>query len=262
MPGEMGIAHDAESFTGRGQFFPPGSILTGIEQAEILEDPRGFASWRLVCADASAMYLPEDFEETNPERISALIDSHPLGMLVTAPDGIPFVSHLPFLHERGAGAKGKLIGHMARANPQWRHFSSGAEALAVFQGPHAYVSPSWYASPGVPTWNYAVVHVRGRPAIVEGEAELEGLLERLTRIHESARPNPWKPNLAGERRAKLLGAIVGFEIEITSALAKFKLSQNRPPEDRRRVASELRRSGSQIDAAVGELMSEATDRAV
>ncbi len=206
------------------------------------------------------MYLPEYFEETNPERISALIEGHPLGMLVTAPDGIPFASHLPFFLEGGAGPKGKLIGHLARANPQWRHFSSGAEVLAVFRGPHAYVSPSWYASPGVPTWNYAVVHVRGRPAIIEGEAGLEGLLERLTRVHESSLQHPWKAEFSGERRAKLLGAIVGFEIEITSVLAKFKLSQNRPPEDRLRVARELGQSGNPTDAAVGKLMSEAMDR--
>ena len=206
------------------------------------------------------MYLPEYFEETNPERISALIEGHPLGTLVTALNGIPFASHLPFLHERGAGSQGRLVGHMARANPQWRHFSSGAEVLAVFQGPHAYVSPSWYASPGVPTWNYAVVHVRGRPAIIEGEAELEGLLERLTHVHESSRPNPWKAELSGGRRAKLLGAIVGFEIEITSMQAKFKLSQNRPPEDRRRVAQELRQSGKPTDAAVGEWMAGVVDR--
>ena len=203
------------------------------------------------------MYLPEYFEETSPERISALIERYPLGTLITAPDGIPYASHLPFLLEGGAGPEGKLIGHMARANPQWRHFSSGAEVLAVFRGPHAYVSPSWYASPGVPTWNYAVVHVRGRPAIIEGEAELAGLLERLTRVHESLEPNPWKPSLAGERRARLLGAIVGFAIEITSVQAKFKLSQNRPPEDRRRVARALRESGSQADVLVGELMAEA-----
>lgn len=203
------------------------------------------------------MYIPEHFKETNPERISALVTGHPFGMLVTAPEGVPFVSHLPFLFERSAGSQGKLLGHMARANPQWQHFSSDSEVLAVFQGPHAYVSPSWYSSPGVPTWNYAVVHLRGRPRLIEDESELEALLEQLTHAHESHIPNPWKPNLTGERRTKLLDMIVGFEIEITDIQGKFKLSQNRPLEDQQRVIEALSQSSNQTEAAVSKLMSRA-----
>jgi len=201
------------------------------------------------------MYVPEHFKEANPERISALIEGHPLGMLVTAPEGLPFASHLPFIFERPADSQGKLLGHMARANPQWQHFSTDSEVLAVFQGPHAYVSPSWYSSPGVPTWNYAVVHLRGTPRLIERESELEALVERLTHVYESRMPNPWKPNLAGERRTKLLNMIVGFEIEITDIQGKFKLSQNRPPEDRRSVVEKLSRSDNQTEAAIAKLMS-------
>jgi len=201
------------------------------------------------------MYIPEHFKETNPARISALIESHPFGMLVTAPEGVPFVSHLPFIFERPAGTQGKLRGHMARANPQWQHFSIGSEVLAVFQGPHAYVSPSWYSSPGVPTWNYAVVHLRGKPRLIESESELEALVERLTHVYESHMPSPWKPNLAGERRAKLLNMIVGFEIEVTDIQAKFKLSQNRPLEDQQSVVEKLGQSSNQTEVAVAKLMS-------
>jgi len=201
------------------------------------------------------MYVPDHFKETNPERISSLIDGYPFGMLVTVPEGVPFVSHLPFLFEHSAGSHGKLLGHMARANPQWQHLAAGSEVLAVFQGPHAYVSPSWYSSPGVPTWNYAVVHVRGKPLLIETEPELEALVDKLTHVHESHQPNPWKPNLAGERRSRLLKMIVGFEIEITNIEGKFKLSQNRPLEDQQRVVKELSQSNSQIEAAVSELMS-------
>jgi len=201
------------------------------------------------------MYIPKHFKETNSERISALIESNSFGMLVTAPDGAPFVSHLPFIFDPAASSKGKLLCHMARANPQWRHFSNDAEVLAVFQGPHAYVSPSWYSSPGVPTWNYAVVHLRGKPRLIESEPELEALVERLTHVYESHMPSPWKPNLAGERRTKILNLIVGFEIEITDIQAKFKLSQNRPPEDQLSVIEKLGQSSNQIDAAVAELMS-------
>lgn len=203
------------------------------------------------------MYIPEHFNETDPARISALIEGHRFGMLVTAPEGVPFVSHLPFLFEHSAGSQGKLLGHMARANPQWQHFSTGREVLAVFQGPHAYVSPSWYLSAGVPTWNYAVAHLRGKPLLIEGESELEALLEQLTHVHESHMPNPWKPDLTGERRSKLLNMIVGFEIEVTHIQGKFKLSQNRPLEDQQHVVEELSQSNRQADIAVAKLMSEA-----
>ena len=204
------------------------------------------------------MYSPEHFKETNPERISALIKGNPLGMLITAPDGEPFVSHLPFILESSAGSQGKLLGHMTRANPQWQHFVEGSKVLVVFQGPHAYVSPSWYLSPGVPTWNYAVVHLRGIPRLLEGESELEALVEQITHVHESNLPNPWKPNLTDERRSKLLNMIVGFEIEITHIQGKFKLSRNRPPEDQRSVVDKLSQSNNQTEAAVAKLMSGAS----
>lgn len=201
------------------------------------------------------MYVPAHFMEDNPERISALIRENAFGMLVTAPEGRPFVSHLPFLFECAPGTQGTLRGHMARANPHWQHLISGAEVLVVFQGPHAYVSPSWYGSPGVPTWNYAVAHLRGKPRLIEKESELEALLERQTHAYEQSMPRPWKPDLVGERRSKLLGMIVGFEIEISDIQAKFKLSQNRPAEDRSRVIAELNCSTNQTEVAVAKLMS-------
>ncbi|MFZ3088897.1 MAG: FMN-binding negative transcriptional regulator [Methylotenera sp.] len=202
------------------------------------------------------MYIPEHFKETNPERISSLIEGNSFGMLVTAPNGVPFVSHLPFIFDHAVGPKGKLLCHMARANPQWQHFSSCGEVLAVFQGPHAYVSPSWYSSPGVPTWNYAVVHLRGKPRLIENDSELEALVEQITHVYEDNMPTPWKPNLSGERRTRLLNMIVGFEIEITDIQAKFKLSQNRPIEDQQSVIEKLGQSSNQNEVAVAKLMSE------
>lgn len=205
------------------------------------------------------MYIPEHYKETNPERVAKLIKSYPFGALVTAPDGLPFISHLPLLFESAVGAHGKLLGHMARANPQWQHFTAGSEVLAVFQGPHAYVSPSWYSSPGVPTWNYTVVHLYGKPRLIESEAELEDLITQLTNIYESYLPNPWKPNLAGERRTKLLSMIVGFEIEITDVQGKFKLSQNRSTADQQRVIEELSQSSKPLDVSVAKLMAGGND---
>ena len=202
------------------------------------------------------MYIPEYFKETNPERISALIKDNSFGTLITVPNGgVPFVSYLPFLYESPADSNGKLLGHMARKNPQWQHFSSGSEVLAIFQGPHAYISPSWYSSPGVPTWNYAVVHLCGKARLIEDKSKLETLLEQLTQVHESQMPNPWEPKFTGERSSKLLDMIVGFEIEITDIQGKFKLSQNRSLEDRQRIIEELNQSSKQSETAVAKLMS-------
>ncbi|MEQ1592868.1 MAG: FMN-binding negative transcriptional regulator [Thiobacillaceae bacterium] len=201
------------------------------------------------------MYLPEHFKEDNPERIAALVRDNAFGMLVSAPQGQPYVSHLPFLFEPLSGTHGKLLGHMARANPHWEILASGVEVLVVFNGPHAYVSPSWYTSPGVPTWNYAVVHLRGKPRLIEIETALEALLERQTQVYEQHQLVPWKPDLAGERRTKLLGMIVGFEIEVTDIQAKFKLSQNRSEEDRLRVIAELENSTNSLEVSVAKLMS-------
>jgi len=203
------------------------------------------------------MYIPEQFKETNPERISALIENNSFGMLITAPEGVPFVTHLPFLFKQSVGSKGRLLGHMAKANPQWQHFASGAEVLVVFQGPHAYVSPSLHLSSGVPTWNYAVAHLRGKPRIFDDESELIVLLKQLSHVHESLMPNPYELNLSSERYAKLFNFIVGFEIKITDIQAKFILSQNRPIVEQLRVIDDFSQSGDQIEAAVAILMLEA-----
>ena len=200
------------------------------------------------------MYIPEHFKETDVERLAALIERYSFGTLITAPGGVPFASHLPFLYEKSAGRFGKLIGHMARANPQWRHLTAADEVLAVFQGPHAYVSPSWYGTPGVPTWNYAVAHLYGRPRLVEDEAGIGTIVRRLTQVHESRFPIPWEPDLTGERGSKLLNMIVGFEIEVTDLQGKFKLGQNRPVEVQRRVSQQLSRSPDPLDVEVAKLM--------
>jgi len=205
------------------------------------------------------MYVPAQFKETNSERVAALIENYPFAMLVTAPDGVPFVSHLPFMFAPSPTSKGKLLGHMARANPQWQHFAMCSEVLVVFQGPHAYVSPSWYSSPGVPTWNYAVAHVRGRTRLIEDEGELGALVEQLTQVHESRRSSPWEPDFAGDKRSKLLSKIVGFEIRITKIQGKFKLSQNRPLEDQQQVVKELGQSNNQTETAVAKLMSDSAN---
>jgi transcriptional regulator len=143
---------------------------------------------------------------------------------------------------------------MARANPQWQGFGEAQPVLAIFHGPHAYVSPSWYRATGVPTWNYAVVHVYGRARPIEDQATLRSLIERLTALHEARNPSPWRNDLPDDRYHDLLGKIVGFEIDIERMEAKFKLSQNRSDADRQGVIAGLRGTGRSSDAVLAELM--------
>ena len=200
------------------------------------------------------MYLPQHFREENPEKLQTLLREYSFATLVSWHDGLPFASHLPLLFEKDSAGNGKLLGHMARANPQWLSFENKQPVLAIFHGPHAYVSPSWYATPGVPTWNYAVVHVYGKPRLIEEKENLWQLIVRLTDIYEAAQPQPWKPDMPEDRRAKLLEMIVGFEIEIEQIQGKFKLSQNRSLEDQSRVIEQLRQGGSFDSSPLANLM--------
>jgi len=193
------------------------------------------------------MYIPKHFNEDDPEKLAAFIDEHAFGVLVTVSEGRPFASHLPFLYEREANA---LLGHMARANPQWRHFSNGADVMVLFQGPHAYISPSWYLAPGVPTWNYAVAHVYGSAQALDAPSRIKAIVERLTQKYERNNQPPWAPAYD----QGLLQAIVGIEIRIKEVQGKFKLGQNRSAADRAAVVSKLQATGSESDAALTRLM--------
>src|SRR5205823_11382641 len=169
-------------------------------------------------------------------------------------DGL-VASHLPILLNGDAGPYGHLLGHMARANPQWK--SVLGEALVIFSGPHAYVSPAWYEQGGtVPTWNYVAVHAYGTFHVVEDRAQLLDILRRTVTAYESPRPEPWTFDESEPHVETMLRAIVGFRIEITRLEGKWKLSQNHSEERRRRVVRAL---GSQPDydsQAVAALMME------
>jgi transcriptional regulator len=184
------------------------------------------------------VYLPEHFEEHRVEALHGVIAEHPLGTLVTLQGGAIVADHIPFLLDTAEGEHGRLIGHVARNNPVWHALDSNVEALVVFQASDAYISPSWYASKSVthevvPTWNYAVVHVSGPLRIHEGEKWLRGVVGRLTSTMERGRHGPWK--MADAPREYIddqLGRIVGIEMPIARITGKFKMSQNRPLEDR------------------------------
>lgn len=209
------------------------------------------------------MYTPENFTEDDPDRISELLAGYGFGLVVTVDaEGSPFASHLPLLHDPGSGRWGTILGHMARANPQWGQFSPGRDVLAVFSGPHAYVSPSWYGThPAVPTWNYAAVHVYGRPRIIDDPAGVRAVVQRLVERYESDLETPWRMDLPRRYETSMLRAIVAFEIEISRLEGTFKLSQNRDEADRRNVAARLDERGFDDAKAVARLMRRRDDSA-
>ncbi|MGH7266366.1 MAG: FMN-binding negative transcriptional regulator, partial [Candidatus Rokuibacteriota bacterium] len=187
------------------------------------------------------MYVPRHFDASDPGRCHALIRAEPFGTLVAVDEaGAPFATHVPFLLDADRGPLGTLLGHVARANPQWRLFSS-RPVLALFQGPHAYVSPAWYeAHPSVPTWNYVAVHAYGVPALVDDSARVKAMLGRLVEVNEAGRPDPWRFDaLADDYVGGMLRGIVAFEIPLDRLEGKAKLSQNRGAGDRSRVRAAL-----------------------
>lgn len=204
------------------------------------------------------MYIPKHFSQDDIPTLQALMDANSFAILVTQHDGSPFASHLPFLVEKERGTYGTLVAHMALGNPQWRDFSDGREALVIFQGPHSYVSPSWYdAILSVPTWNYAVVHAYGTPRILEDVAEYRAILKTLIEKHEMQYEKPWSiEQLTDEYVHRMMRGTVAFEIEVTRLEGKFKLSQNRPVGDRTRVVEQLEQQGDELSVGVGELMRE------
>jgi transcriptional regulator len=162
---------------------------------------------------------------------------------------------MPVLHHAEGGTHGTLITHMARANPQWRHFADGREVMVIFHGPHAYISPNWYETrPMVPTWNYATVHAYGVPRVIEDKAALRTMLRELVDTFEVGQPQPYGDALTDDYIDQLSPGIVGLEIPITRLEAKFKLSQNRTPADQVGVIAALEKSVDQTERELAEMM--------
>ena len=201
------------------------------------------------------MYIPSHFEIDERAEIHALIRSYSFATLTTTDaNGTPFATHLPFLLDTERGEAGTLRAHMARANPQWRHFRAGQQALVVFQGPHAYISPSWYETqPAVPTWNYTAVHVYGEPRLLDSE-DLKGLLYATVALYEGVGAEGWKFEMEPDYVVQMMRGIVGFEIPIARLEGKRKMSQNRSETDRRRVVEALHATGRASDAEVAALI--------
>lgn len=205
------------------------------------------------------MYVPSHFAEERLDVLHRLMHEHPLGTLVTlAPDGLD-ACHIPFeIAPASADAPhGTLRAHIARNNPLWRNASAALDALVVFQGPQAYITPSWYAEKQasgkvVPTYDYATVHAYGPLRIIDDAAWLHALLERLSRRHEATRAQPWQLGDAPpDYIEKMLAAIIGIEIPLTRVIGSWKASQNRSQADRATIAAGLRAAGA---AAMADLV--------
>jgi len=206
------------------------------------------------------VYLPQHFTETREAVLIEHIERHDFGMLVTQ-GGNLIASQVPFLAERRDGSL-YLQGHLASANPQAAELENGGEALAVFTGPHAYISPGWYeAGPAVPTWNYASVHAYGAVRAIPDKDWLRTLLRRLSERHEAREAAPWRmDDLPAPYLDGMLGGIVGFEIAVGRLEGKFKLSQNRPAADRPRIIAALEAREDEDARGIARLMRERATR--
>ncbi|NUP05470.1 MAG: FMN-binding negative transcriptional regulator [Polyangiaceae bacterium] len=190
------------------------------------------------------MYVPKQFAPIGGDASRTLIEQRPFATFVTVEGGEPFATHLPLLFHADGSTHGVLFGHVARANPQWRHFDDGRHAMAVFNGPHAYVSPRWYTTEGqVPTWNYAVVHAYGTPRVVADD-RARNVIEQIVARFENDQPQPWTMDGLGEEDiSSMLRAIVVFEMPIDRLEGKWKVGQNRESVDRTSAADHLDASG-------------------
>jgi transcriptional regulator len=207
------------------------------------------------------VYNPRSYRNENPPELHAFVRRYNFGVLFTYRDGESFATHLPFMIDAARGPLGTLVAHMARANPHWRAFDGAPPSLAVFMGPHAYISPAWYRDQAtVPTWNYTVVHAAGRARVVEDRVTLRAMVRRLLAQHEAPLGNPWDARQAEAVMDAELDAIVGFEIPIERLEGKFKLNQNRSVEDREGVVRVLEASSHPDEREMARLMREQLDK--
>ncbi|HWE35313.1 MAG TPA: FMN-binding negative transcriptional regulator [Isosphaeraceae bacterium] len=204
------------------------------------------------------MYIPAAFSEPDPATLREFLRRSSFALLVSQGDGGLVGSHLPLLLADDPGPPGRLVGHMARANRQWRDVRG--EVMAVFSGPHAYVSPTWYEEPGtVPTWNYVAVHAYGTFHVVDDRGELLDILRRSVAVYEGSRPRPWTFDESEPAIRAMLEAIVGFRIEVTRLEGKWKLSQNHSDDRRRRVIRALEDRPDDDSRTIARWMAEALD---
>lgn len=199
------------------------------------------------------MYIPEYYKNENHEEIEAFLKANAFGILVSTVDGKLWASHIPLELDKNADGKNILTGHISNQNNQCKSLLPGEEVMAIFSGPHAYVSSSWYDFEGVPTWNYSAVHVYGKIRVLS-EEELVETLKTLVDKYEAGRENPTKVENLSRKTMMMARAITGFEIEITNIEAKKKMSQNRNEKNYNSVIEHLEKAGDPGSKAVAEEM--------
>lgn len=208
------------------------------------------------------MYIPKLFHEGSWLEIKHIIEQNSFATVVTCSEGRPTATHVP-LRFVEHGGKGKLQGHMAKANPHWRILEQEQQSLAIFAGPNSYVSPRWYDHVNVPTWNYVAVHIYGKARLITDEQELHALMKGLVDRYEGDPMTPIEPDkrytvegLPPDFLESQMKGIVGFEISVDEVQASFKLSQNRDQKNYENVVAELRKSGDQQSQSVAQIMVE------
>lgn len=197
------------------------------------------------------MYISKLYREEDRAKILEFLRKNEFAILVTSDGGKPTASHL-LMEVVEEGDEWFVNGHMSRANPQWKTFERNPETLIIFQGPHTYISPTWYNHVNVPTWNYQAVHVYGSPRIVEG-GEYYAMLSRLIQRHESGTDYRME-SLPQDFVEKQMNGTVGFQVKVTRIEANYKLSQNRDDEDYHNIIERLNERGDEMSHAVAEAM--------
>ena len=203
------------------------------------------------------MYVPKLFQVNDSKTIKDFMRQHEFALVISAGEGSPVASHLLVEVQEDGEHHIYLNGHMARNNPQWRMFTNSGDVLAVFQGPHTYVSPNWYSVRAVPTWNYLAVHAYGQARLIDNHSELYDLLERLVERHERATNaiSPYRlADIPRDFIDNMMQGIVGFQIAVSKIEASFKLSQNRNDNDYERIILELKKRKDENSHAIATAM--------
>ena len=199
------------------------------------------------------MYIPDLYKNENQAEITQFLLENSFGIIVNRTNGKLWATHIPLELEQTKEGKSILFGHISKENPQWESFESDANVLAIFSGPHSYVSSSWYEKENVPTWNYIAVHVYGKVKIIEGDAVIASL-KKLTDKYEAHSENPVRIEDLSEKTMRQASGIVAFEIEIESIEAIKKMSQNRNEKDYHNIISELEKSKKANSKEVAAVM--------
>lgn len=188
------------------------------------------------------MYTPSHYKNENLDEVREFLKQNSFGILINQTDGRPWATHIPLELDVDDEGKDILVGHISKANPQWKSFKGNEEVLAIFNGPHSYISSSWYKEEEVPTWNYIAVHVYGKIQILNDEAVLDSL-HKLVDKYEKASTNPVSIHNLSHKTMRQIKGIVGFQIGITDVHATYKLSQTRP-EDHPKIIEELQKTNN------------------